>query len=332
MKKTAIWTVVLAGMAAVAWGTWHEVEADGETVAPLEWVYAGRIADSQGNAVTGAQTLVARLYGSAEGGEALWARKVPVLLDGDGNFSVRLSDALEAVGGAPEVPLARVLAGNTCWIECQIEGHSRAMAPRAAVAAVPYALFADAASGAREDFEAAVSLVVAGEATAGSVSARDAESDGAVKVGGALAVGGDASMAGGLRAGSYSGMGVMPVGSVILWYGDPDRAPDGWAFCDGQDGRPDLRGRFPVGAGRTYSVGNMGGKETVTLTEEELPSHGHGYELRDEGNRDEPSWANDDDDNVWANDTTNRTSSVGGGKAHENLPPYRTLWYIVRVE
>ena len=44
------------------------------------------------------------------------------------------------------------------------------------------------------------------------------------------------------------------------------------------------------------------------------------------------SWANDDDDNVWANDTTNRTGYAGGGLAHENLPPYRTLWYIVRVE
>lgn len=332
MKKTAIWTAVLAGMAAAAWGAWHEVKADGETVAPLEWEYVGRIADPEGNAVTGEQTLVARLYGSAEGGEALWARKVPVMLDGGGHFSVRLSDALEAVEGSPDVPLARVLAGNTCWIECQIEGHSTAMVPRAAVAAVPYALFADAASGAREDFEAAVSLVVAGAATAGSVSARDAESEGAVTVGGALAVGGDASMEGGLRAESYSGIGALPVGTVIMWYSSSDKAPDGWAFCDGVDGRPDLRGRFPVGAGRMYSVGDMGGEDTVTLTEEELPAHGHGYQLRDESNRDEPSWANDDNDNVWAGNSTNRTSSTGGGQAHENLPPYRTLWYIIRVE
>lgn len=31
----------------------------------------------------------------------------------------------------------------------------------------------------------------------------------------------------------------MPVGAVVLW-GD-DEPPDGWSFCDGKDGTPDLR-------------------------------------------------------------------------------------------
>ena len=85
-------------------------------------------------------------------------------------------------------------------------------------------------------------------------------------------------------------------------------APRGWAFCDGQilpiaqntalfsiigttyggDGRatvglPNLQGRVPIHAGRgpgltSRSVGQIGGKNTVTLNESHIPSHTHdGY-------------------------------------------------------
>lgn len=339
MKKLAIWMV--AGlMAAGAWGARHAVkadgrlsalQADGEPVSPLEWEYAGRIVDEDGKAVTGAATLVARLYGAAEGGDVLWARKAPVLLDENGDFSVLLSDVLEAPEGAPETTLARVLAEHTCWIECQLDGHSGVMVPRAGLAAAPYAMFANAAEGARGDFLASVSLVVGGATTAGSISTGNATSEGAVKVGGELKVGGDATMAGGLKAASYSGIGALPVGTVILWYGFSDQAPDGWAFCDGQN-RPDLGGRFVVGAGNRYHVGDTGGAETVTLSGGQLPPHSHGYELRDDNNRDKPDWIGENH-GVWhGGDKTVQTTSSGGGQPHENLPPYRALRYIVRVE
>lgn len=50
--------------------------------------------------------------------------------------------------------------------------------------------------------------------------------------------------------------------------------PDGWAICNGQTitrsdtgasmATPDLRGRFVIGSGGSYSVGATGGSETVT--------------------------------------------------------------------
>ena len=83
-------------------------------------------------------------------------------------------------------------------------------------------------------------------------------------------------------------------------------APAGWAFCEGQtldptnpdnealfqligttyggDGNttfnlPDLRGRVPahpgVGPGRTFSLGEQGGVESVTLTVSQIPAHTH---------------------------------------------------------
>lgn len=39
-----------------------------------------------------------------------------------------------------------------------------------------------------------------------------------------------------------SSLNIIPKGSIIMWTGET--APDGWALCDGQNGTPDLRGRF----------------------------------------------------------------------------------------
>lgn len=68
----------------------------------------------------------------------------------------------------------------------------------------------------------------------------------------------------------------MPSGGIIMWSGASNNIPDGWALCNGQNGTPDLRGRFIVGAGGSYEVGNTGGQEKVTLTVEQLPTHSHG--------------------------------------------------------
>lgn len=41
---------------------------------------------------------------------------------------------------------------------------------------------------------------------------------------------------------------VMPKGGIIMWGGNITDIPKGWALCDGNNGTPDLRGRFIVGA------------------------------------------------------------------------------------
>jgi len=45
--------------------------------------------------------------------------------------------------------------------------------------------------------------------------------------------------------------------------------------CDGANGTPDLRNRFIVGAGSSYSPGNTGGADSVTLSTSQIPSHSH---------------------------------------------------------
>ena len=68
---------------------------------------------------------------------------------------------------------------------------------------------------------------------------------------------------------------VIPTGVIVMWSGSTSSVPTGWALCNGQNGTPDLRDRFIVGAGNSYSVGSKGGADSVTLTTSQMPSHAH---------------------------------------------------------
>ena len=56
-----------------------------------------------------------------------------------------------------------------------------------------------------------------------------------------------------------------------MWSGTIASIPSGWQLADGTNGSPDLRNRFIVGAGSTYSIGNTGGNNTITLVTANLP-------------------------------------------------------------
>jgi len=64
-------------------------------------------------------------------------------------------------------------------------------------------------------------------------------------------------------------------GVIVMWSGLLSQIPEGWVLCNGQNGTPDLRDKFIVGAGREYTIGNTGGAKEVTLTASQLPSHNH---------------------------------------------------------
>jgi microcystin-dependent protein len=69
----------------------------------------------------------------------------------------------------------------------------------------------------------------------------------------------------------------IPVGSIIMWSGSIASIPAGWALCNGTNGTPDLRDRFIVGAGTTYTPGATGGAATNTLSAANLPAHTHTF-------------------------------------------------------
>lgn len=51
-------------------------------------------------------------------------------------------------------------------------------------------------------------------------------------------------------------------GIICMWAGQPQDLPDGWAICDGTNGTPDLRGRYPYGVTVSRPVGSKFGYGT----------------------------------------------------------------------
>ena len=62
----------------------------------------------------------------------------------------------------------------------------------------------------------------------------------------------------------------LPTGCIILWSGAIGSIPSGFYLCNGANGTPDLRDRFIVGAGSSYSVAQTGGSADAIVV-----SHNH---------------------------------------------------------
>ncbi|MCI0756683.1 phage tail protein [Teichococcus vastitatis] len=72
-----------------------------------------------------------------------------------------------------------------------------------------------------------------------------------------------------------NGVRLIPVGTVVMWYGDLNAVPAGWYVCNGTNGTPDLRNRFIVGAGAAYGVGVTGGVDTHNVQTSTNGHHNH---------------------------------------------------------
>ena len=65
---------------------------------------------------------------------------------------------------------------------------------------------------------------------------------------------------------NLTGIEAFVSGMILLWSGSTGSIPSGFVLCNGSNSTPDLRDRFVVGAGNSYSVGNTGGATTRTDT------------------------------------------------------------------
>ena len=120
----------------------------------------------------------------------------------------------------------------------------------------------------------------------------------------------------------------LPSGLIAIWKGSTSTIPDGWALCDGQNDTPDLRDKFVLGAGRSYSVGNTGGEETHTLTVSEMPSHSHSYKKYESASTISTSSSSR---RLIPSSSETDTGLTGGNQPHNNMPPYYALCYIMKT-
>ncbi|SDY67858.1 phage tail protein [Tindallia californiensis] len=158
------------------------------------------------------------------------------------------------------------------------------------------------------------------------------------------------------------------IGEIRMFAGD--YAPKDWALCNGQllninehnflyslinkayggDGvttfaLPDLRGRIPIhqgrsNSGKTYTLGETGGTEEVTLTYAHLPIHNHhitatsteGTEISPEGASPAnkiPQYTQEIE--ALSHMSTESVSYEGENDPHNNMMPYLSINYIIAL-
>jgi len=141
-------------------------------------------------------------------------------------------------------------------------------------------------------------------------------------------------------------------------------APKGWALCNGQtlpinqnqalfsllgttyggDGRvnfklPNLQGRVPVHEGSGFTLGEMGGQEAHTITQQEFPQHNHFVNVVNANASVGPTG------NYFAaanqayqpappntNLAPNSVTMTGGSQPHQNQQPFTVLSFCIALQ
>jgi len=157
---------------------------------------------------------------------------------------------------------------------------------------------------------------------------------------------------------------IIPSGVIVMWSGSVATIPSGWYICDGNNSTPDLRNRFIVGAGSTYSVAGTGGSADAivvshTHTTDSQGSHTH-FVAANDGNTGKAypnttvTNSNYVSSNAWDGSSesyildgtggvasigltnsngshSHTTNSTGSSATNANLPPYYALAYIMKA-
>jgi hypothetical protein len=137
---------------------------------------------------------------------------------------------------------------------------------------------------------------------------------------------------------SLTGIEGVPSGIISMWSGAAAAIPSGWNLCDGNNGTPNLVGKFIKGGSTAGTTGGSGttssdGSHTHstpshshshslsagshTLSTSEMPSHSHA------GRRHTSSWSSSgttaaQGNTVGAGDTGLNTGSTGGSSSHSH--------------
>ena len=152
---------------------------------------------------------------------------------------------------------------------------------------------------------------------------------------------------------SWKNVGV-PVGTIQMWA--TATPPTGWIICNGatfssstypdlatvlgSTTLPNFNGRMPLGVGQSnengatnHTLKQTGGEETHQLTTNEMPSHSHDVTVTFREGNENGGGSNYSDLNGGSSSSkTFSSSSVGNDQAHNNMPPFYSLYFIIKAE
>lgn len=93
-----------------------------------------------------------------------------------------------------------------------------------------------------------------------------------------------------------------------------------------------IKDQFLLAAGDKYAAGKTGGEATHTLTENEIPAHRHSIWFPNAGGEQSAAigYPEAGSKNTWYAEAS-KTAGAGGGAAHNNMPPYLTVYVWKRT-
>jgi hypothetical protein len=142
----------------------------------------------------------------------------------------------------------------------------------------------------------------------------------------------------------------IPSGGILLWSGSIGSIPAGYVLCNGNNGTPDLRDRFVVGAGSTYAVDATGGSADAIVVSHNhnatstsvVTDPGHVHQLGSAGGfagggfptnetQGASGFASSSATTGITVATTTTNTAAGTSGTNANLPPYYALCYIMKT-
>ena len=111
----------------------------------------------------------------------------------------------------------------------------------------------------------------------------------------------------------------FPIGLILIWSGAIVDIPAGYVLCDGNNGTPDLRNNFVVGAGDTYAVDDTGGNIN------------HNHDFIGDGHNHSLVFGAELASGSGRVTTTSSNSAVGTTDNGSSLPPFYALAYIMKT-
>jgi len=136
---------------------------------------------------------------------------------------------------------------------------------------------------------------------------------------------------------NLSGVSGIPTGLIAMWSGATNAIPSGWELCDGNNGTPDLRNKFIVGANTstgdtTYpgvSVGSTGGQADAIVPDHTHPTTFDNKKYFPGGGSTSIGYGGAG--GYPADVFSMSNPSNGESVTNKNLPPYYALAYIMKT-